>query len=140
MAPDENFDNIIFEENDASPAGTTIDIELKPRTRYYFRTYVKGDMGDKATGVSFFETGKMGEEWTADWITAGKGDLHPILRKTFTPAKDVKSARLYICGAGLFEAYINCEKVGDEYLTPYVTNYEKGIQIITFPVEKYLHT
>ncbi|WP_026523992.1 family 78 glycoside hydrolase catalytic domain [Butyrivibrio sp. MB2005] len=138
VAQDENFDDIIFTEDNASPIGTAINIELKPRSRYFFRAYVKGDMGDEATGISFFETGKMEDEWAADWITAGKGDLHPILRKTFTTEKDVKRARLYICGVGLFEAYLNGEKVGDEYLTPYVTNYEKGIQIITFPVEKYL--
>ncbi len=138
VAQDENFDDIIFTEDNASPIGTAINIELKPRSRYFFRAYVKGDMGDEATGMSFFETGKMEDEWAADWITAGKGDLHPILRKTFTTEKDVKRARLYICGVGLFEAYLNGEKVGDEYLTPYVTNYEKGIQIITFPVENYL--
>ncbi|WP_026510221.1 family 78 glycoside hydrolase catalytic domain [Butyrivibrio sp. LC3010] len=138
VAQDENFDDIIFTEDNASPIGTAINIELKPRSRYFFRAYVKGDMGDEATGMSFFETGKMEDEWAADWITAGKGDLHPILRKTFTPEKNVKRARLYICGVGLFEAYLNGEKVGDEYLTPYVTNYEKGIQIITFPVENYL--
>ncbi|WP_026669983.1 family 78 glycoside hydrolase catalytic domain [Butyrivibrio sp. AE3006] len=138
VAQDENFDDIIFTEDNASPIGTAINIELKPRSRYFFRAYVKGDMGDEATGMSFFETGKMEDEWVADWITAGKGDLHPILRKTFTTEKDVKRARLYICGVGLFEAYLNGEKVGDEYLTPYVTNYEKGIQIITFPVENYL--
>ena len=138
VAQDENFDDVIFTEDNASPIGTAINIELKPRSRYFFRAYVKGDMGDEATGMSFFETGKMEDEWAADWITAGKGDLHPILRKTFTTEKDVKRARLYICGVGLFEAYLNGEKVGDEYLTPYVTNYEKGIQIITFPVENYL--
>lgn len=138
VAQDEDFDDIIFTEDNASPIGTAINIELKPRSRYFFRAYVKGDMGDEATGMSFFETGKMEDEWAADWITAGKGDLHPILRKTFTTEKDVKRARLYICGVGLFEAYLNGEKVGDEYLTPYVTNYEKGIQIITFPVENYL--
>ena len=43
----------------------------------------------------------------------------------------MKSARLYICGLGLYEAYFlgenkeNPKKIGEEYLTPYCNNYER---------------
>lgn len=138
VALDKDFNNIVFREDNACSAGTGISLELKPRTTYFYRVYVKGDKGDEAIKASFFETGKMSEEWAADWISAGDSDVHPVFRKKFIPEKSVEKARLYISGVGLFEAYINGKKVGNEYLTPYVTNYEKGIQIITFPVEEYL--
>lgn len=40
------------------------------------------------------------------------------------PCTDVAAARLYICGLGLYEAMLNGEKIGDEYLTPYCSNYD----------------
>ena len=52
----------------------------------------------------------------------------------------MKSARLYICGLGLYEAYFlgenkeNHEKIGDEYLTPYCNNYDQWIQYQTYDI------
>lgn len=140
VSTDIDFKNIIFEDNAAISTGTSIEIDLKPRTTYYYRVKVIGDNKEEAIGVSFFETGKMGETWKADWIAANDKSIHPVLCKKFITKTDmdIKKARLYISGVGLFEAYINNEKVGNEYLTPYVTNYEKGIQIITLQAERYL--
>ena len=118
------------------PGGAEFSFALSPRTRYYVRIRVEGDKGDSAQAVTFFETGKMDEPWRAFWIAAAKEDtFHPEFAKTFTVKKGVQSARLYISGAGLFEAYLNDEKIGKEFLTPYLNHYEKGLQAITFPVE-----
>ena len=38
----------------------------------------------------------------------------------------------------MFEAYLDGEKVGEEYLTPYINDYESGIQVLTFPMEESL--
>ena len=37
---------------------------------------------------------------------------------------------------GVFEAYLNGKKLGEEFLAPYVNNYEANIQVLTFPVEE----
>lgn len=121
-------------QDDALPDAQML--RLTPRTAYYWRVTVTGDQGDRASGISRFETGKMDEPWQADWIAAREEDtLHPVFSKHLTVAGKVSRARLYVSGVGLFEAYLNGQKIGDEYLTPYVTNYECGIQYITFPVE-----
>ena len=115
--------------------GQIIEAELKPRTEYIVRICVEGDAGDSACAESRFETGKMGEPWQAEWIAAAEGDdCHPLMKKSFDVKSGLKRARLYATGVGLFEAYINGEKLGDEYLLPGVTDYEKRIQVITFPV------
>ena len=119
-----------------SLSGEHFDIPLHPRTRYHVFINVVGDTGDRAEAESFFETGKHTEPWQADWIAAESGDsCHPLMKKAFEVRRGLKSARLYAAGVGLFEAYINGEKLGQEYLKPGVTNYEKRIQVITFPVD-----
>ena len=115
--------------------GEVIKADLEPRTEYTVRISVTGDAGDSACAESIFETGKMSEPWQAEWIAAEPGDsCHPFMRKRFAVRPGLRRARLYAAGVGLFEAYINGEKLGDEYLMPGITDYEKRIQAITFPV------
>ena len=116
-------------------AGELLEAELDPRTEYIVRVCVTGDAGDSACAESHFETGKMSESWQADWIAPAKDDdCHPFMKKSFSVKPGLKRARLYATGVGLFEAYINGEKLGEEYLLPGITDYEKRIQVITFPV------
>ena len=120
--------------------GEQMDVSLTPKTRYLVKVSVKDDTG--AEGCSegaWFETGLMNEKFRADWIAAKKEEhFHPVFRKKFSVSGKVKKARLYASGAGLFEAYINGKRTDEEYLKPYLTNYEKCMQIITIPVEEML--
>ncbi len=134
----EDFSEILWEKKgkDLDRTGTVIDIELKPRTSYWYRVHVTGDRGDSAVGTGCFETGKMEEEWKARWISPAKEDrFHPVLRKSFRAERPVKRARLYATGVGVFEAYLNGKKLGEEYLAPYINNYETNIQTFTFPAD-----
>lgn len=55
----------------------------------------------------------------AIWITAPvAADQSPLMRTSFAIAKPVARARLYICGLGYYEAFINGTKVGDAVLEP----------------------
>ena len=117
-------------------SGQRLDAALRPRTAYVLRIRVEGDGGDAASAESRFETGKMDEPWAAEWIAAESGDgCHPLLRKTVSVRPGLRRARLYATGLGMFEAYVNGEKLGDEYLKPGITNYETRLQVVTFPVE-----
>ncbi|WP_091380507.1 family 78 glycoside hydrolase catalytic domain [Mucilaginibacter mallensis] len=71
---------------------------------------------------------------------AGKGpkgllpanDVLPLLRKTFTISKPVKRATLYICGLGHFDMSLNGNKVGDHFLDPGWTQYNKQALYVPF--------
>jgi len=136
------FETLIYktEGKDLDQAGEALELELKPRASYYLRVTVTGDQQDSATSeTATFETGKMCEFWGADWITTSSEDhFHPVFEKCFLINKPVRRARLYCSGVGLFEAYLNGEKLGEEYLAPYMTDYEKTIQVLTFPLEHQL--
>src|SRR5690606_9901390 len=49
----------------------------------------------------------------------------PLLRKTFSVDKEIKSARAFVTGLGFFEFYVNGKKVGDDVMVPNVTLYGK---------------
>lgn len=126
----------VREGAEVNMAGERLDIPLKPRTAYVARIRVTGDAGDSAEGETRFETGKMDEPWQADWIGPAKGDpCHPVLRGTVRVRPGLLRARLYAAGVGLFEAYVNGEKLGREYLLPGITNYETRIQAVTLPAD-----
>ena len=132
----EDFSEVLLSAEDADSRGTILDFARRPRTRYYVRITVTGDNGETASGCTFFETGKMGGAFLGKWIAAAKEDtFHPEFAKCFAVQKPVACARLYISGAGLFEASLNGEKIGKEFLTPYLNHYEKGLQIITYPID-----
>ena len=60
----------------------------------------------------------------ASFIKPKNKDLFsPIFIKSFNLLKEIKNARLYITGLGLYQAYINNIKVGNAYLTPGFNDY-----------------
>jgi alpha-L-rhamnosidase len=119
------------------PSGESIQIEyggtaLKPFTRYYWRVRVF-DANDEPSAWSqptWFETALLAPtDWQAQWIGDGRppfardedfygDDPMPLLRRPFTANRNVASARLYVCGLGYYEAFLNGQKIGDHVLDP----------------------
>lgn len=135
----------IYDSGEDEKAGSMdyqVNLELQPRTRYTWSVEVKADNGESAKAESYFETGKMKEIWKAKWIApqTEDEDIHPIMWKTFEAGpEDVnKSARLYMCGLGVYEVYINGKKVGKEYLAPGYHSYDFHLQVQTYDVAEYL--
>ena len=110
-----------------------IELSLCSRQRYF----VEIQVGD-AIGNSWFETGKMTEEWTGKWITPkDKRITHPVLSTKFTTKKSVRKARLYACGLGLYEAMLNDKQVGEEFLAPGYHDYHNWQQVQTYDVIRF---
>jgi alpha-L-rhamnosidase len=67
IAIDEEFNDILFDSGklqEIDSLGYNPEIEMKARTRYYWRVTVWGDAGDEATSeTAWFETAKMDEPW-----------------------------------------------------------------------------
>lgn len=140
IAQEEEFQNILFDSGksgEIDSLGYVLPLELKPRTRYYWRVTVWTDRDEKTVSpVQWFETSKMDEPWTGKWITPDweEKSIHPLLRKDFFLAGEIESARVYATGLGLYELELNGTRVGEEYLTPYFNAYDKWIQYQTFDV------
>lgn len=110
-----------------------VPLALKARTHYEVRVSISGN--EEAESKTFFETGKMNEKWSAMWIANENKDLqNTLFKKEFSVDRNIKKARLYITGLGLYEAYLNGEKIGNEYLTPGSTAYDEWIEVQTYDV------
>ena len=59
-------------------------------------------------------------------------------RKEINTSKQVTKATVYISGLGLYELYINGQKIGDKVLAPAPTDYSKTILYNTFDVTRQL--
>lgn len=143
VAADENMEQILFdsgEDTEASSLGYEAAVALAPRTRYYWTVEAGSDAGENAVSeVQYFETGKREEAWAGKWITCDSTKKrHPYFEKEITPAKKVEKARLYICGLGLYEAFYNGKRIGEEYLTPYSNDYNEWVQYQTYDVTEEL--
>ena len=139
VAADEKMQEILFDsgmDEQADSLAYPVELALEPRTRYFWQVTVLSDAGEEADSeVQWFETSKMSEEWTGKWLTCDSTEKrHPIFSKEIAPAKEVAKARLYVTGLGLYEAYIDGKKVGDEYLTPYSNNYNRWVQYQTYDI------
>ena len=137
VAADPDFSQILFEkENEKLQSiGEPVSLQLLPRARYYVRVEARGDAGDETAGTSWFETGKMDEPWQAKWIGAAAEDaFHPLLFRDFPVGQAAASARLYITGLGLYEAYINGQKAGVDLLAPFCNDYNEQVQAQTYDV------
>ncbi|MBQ9428165.1 MAG: family 78 glycoside hydrolase catalytic domain [Clostridia bacterium] len=58
----------------------------------------------------------------------------PMLRKTFVIAKEVKNAKLYISGLGLYDLYVNGRSPDDTVLNPAHTQYEDTVHYRAYDV------
>jgi alpha-L-rhamnosidase len=94
---------------------------------------------------AFWTTGLFHEsDWKAKWIGLDQavGDDDPVtshrklssrmLRHEFDVEKKISSANAFVSGLGLFEMYINGEKIGDQVLAPGLTEYDKRTFYMTF--------
>ncbi len=131
---------------------------LESGKRYYWKVGVESNRGGPAqfSKASYFETSLLrAGDWKAKWIAApsiwnwreflGKRktgeeglppwDNHaPMFRKEFSCPGEILSARMYVSGLGLYEAYLNGKKVGDHRLDPAFTRYDKSILYETYDV------
>ena len=113
--------------------------KLQPFTKYFWSVSVWNNSNEKAvSSVASFETGMMGmENWTGSWISDDK-DIHekaaPYFRKEFSTNRKIKSARVYVAAAGLYELYLNGEKVGDHVLDPVYTRFDRRNLYVAFDV------
>ncbi len=63
-----------------------------------------------------------------------KSFASPLLRKTFSINKTVTRARMYICGLGYYELFINGRRMGDQQLDPGMTTYDARAMYVAHDV------
>jgi alpha-L-rhamnosidase len=143
-------------------SGRTIGVEyegeaLRSGSHCVWKVRVWDGAGNPSpySGPAVFEIGLLERsDWKGAWISAGKGpagdmeppsgeeydDLanglapSPYLRKECSLHKSVRRARLYATARGVYELYVNGNRVGDDVLAPGWTDYDRRVQYQTYDV------
>jgi alpha-L-rhamnosidase len=137
-------------------------LKLKSHQMYFWKVKIWNQHGNESdwSEPANFKTGLFSEsDWAgAKWIgykdlpvakrmvpgVHGNGDnlgdkcvdrpVVPLFRREFEISENPESATLYISGLGQYEASINGKKVGNSFLTPGWTNYDKTVFYNTYDV------
>ena len=120
---------------------------LSSRQQVYWKVKLQTSRGASAwSEVNQWTMGLLSDsDWKGHWVGLGdfpkdklKGHTRVAaryLRKEFPVGdKEVKRATLYICGLGLYEAFINDERIGEQQLAPTPTNYHQSVKYNVFDV------
>lgn len=119
---------------------------LNSRQPYFWKVRV-WDKDGRVSAWSEPATFSMGllapTDWQAKWIgrdetSTGTNESRRLparmLRKEFTVTKPVASATVHFSGLGLSELYLNGGKIGNQVLSPGLTEYTKRVHYLTFDV------
>ena len=108
---------------------------LKSNTKYACKLQVWNANGkaSKEATTSFTTALLNQQDWKAKWISSGlpadtvNGRV-PFFSNQFFIKKSVSSVRAFVTAKGAYEAQINGSRVGDSYLNPGWTSYNKHLQ------------
>ncbi len=137
--------------------------KLASGERLYWRVKYWDNKGEESnwSDVNFFEAGDLsGTLPKGEWISCAfepkktiptitnclgrakskpKTEVQPTyFRKEFETKKPIKKARLRVASLGIYQVYLNGEKVGDEFWGTGWTDYSKRVQVDTFDVTEKL--
>ncbi|MDR1445278.1 MAG: glycoside hydrolase family 78 protein [Treponema sp.] len=108
----------------------------------FWRVKIWDNLGEESpwSESAWFEVSMLKQdEWKAVFISAEDENAGAVsegtaLRREFNLSKKIKSARLYASAKGIYEAWCNGTRAGDERLTPGFTEYGSRILFRTFDV------
>lgn len=129
-------------DSDSSVQVTYKGQTLQSGKKYYWQVRVWDNYGNTSpwSETSFWQMGLLdSNQWKAKWIESDldkDAEQRPAIhfRKEFQTSKKIVSAIAYITAHGMYEAMINGKRVGNFYLTPGWTSYNKRLQYQSYDV------
>lgn len=148
---DKYFDSVFFDSgevfSDASVNIIVDGINLSPSTSYFVRVKISDNHDDISpwSPVAAFFSGIVDKPWAADFISGENAEDKDnskvtLLRKEFTLNKNVavSSAFVHVSALGIYQLYLNGNKVGDDVLTPGWTSYQNHLLYQTYDLTEQL--
>ena len=100
-----------------------------------------GQLSDWSESAQFTIGPLNSLDWSADWISSARNadsSNFPWLRKTFDLDDVPATAYAHINVMGYFELHVNGKKVGDDILSPAVSDYSRQTLFVTYNITPYL--
>ncbi|MGI6570115.1 MAG: alpha-L-rhamnosidase N-terminal domain-containing protein [Caldicoprobacterales bacterium] len=106
------------------------DGPMEPFIEYTVHIVATGKSGEAASASASFQTGRLDTPWIAKWITdmdydfPDKTSPKPMtFRRHFETKKKIRRAFFNSTALGIYDLYLNGEKVGKDYFAPGLTSY-----------------
>lgn len=115
-------------------------LESGKKYNWQVRIWDNNGRASKWSSLASFQTAKLNKsDWIAKWIEPGYDEDQalrpsPLMRKKFNVSKKIASATAYFTAHGMYEAFINGKRVGDDWLTPGWTAYKKRLQYQVYDI------
>jgi alpha-L-rhamnosidase len=121
---------------------------LQSAMTYYWQVRIWDNHGNISdwSDRAFWQMGLLlKDDWKAKWIeseSAADSVNGPALlfRKSFLIKKKISSAIAFVTAHGMYEASVNGKKMGDAFLTPGWTSYNKRLQYQAYDVTNLMVT
>lgn len=116
--------------------------KLLPGTNYFWAVKVWDEEGNESSlsEITTFQTGIKGN-WSAKWITDVEDvdeKKAPYFRKEIKTNSPVARATVYLASAGLHELMLNGKKIGNAFMNPIFTRFDKRVLYNTYDVTPFL--
>ncbi|MDY1035994.1 alpha-L-rhamnosidase [Lelliottia sp. CFBP8978] len=142
-----DFSSLIFDSGEVFSAQSSHielgDIALLPSTRYYLQVCITDNQGAASawSPAATFVTGLLDTPWQAAFISAESpsdkaNSAATLLRKGFTLSshKAITAAWVHATALGIYQLFLNGERVGNDELTPGWTSYRHHLCYQTYDV------
>lgn len=150
IAGDRAFENVLY---DSGTVESRESVSVRPEgdflrgtKKYYARVQISDGTETSAwSGPSCFITALEEGEWKAPFVSAENDDTYKecskgtYVRGTFRVKGMVREAYAYTTALGLYNFFLNGEKVGEDEMTPGWTSYRKNLLYQTYDVTGLLH-
>ncbi len=113
---------------------------LESGMRYYWAVRIWDQEGEltEYADPTMFETAYLKEsKWKGKWITNTEDTVSrpsPYFRKNIETKAGLKRATAYVAGLGYHELYVNNKKMGDSFLEPGYTRFDRRVLYVTYDI------
>lgn len=146
IAVDSEFTDLTWDSGwTDSPESTMVSYagdDLLSGVRYYVRVSVSDTENETSewSAPVWFEPAPLERQWKAPFVGSPELDRpessRPLyLRKSFEIAEKPQRCRIYATALGLYELYVNGERVGDAQFTPGWTDYNERLAYQVYDVD-----
>lgn len=145
IAENREFSELIYDSGEVMSEQSAYirprDINLRPAFKYYVRVRVADKKEETAwSEESYFVTSLLSEPWKAPFMSAETEDFYKecskgtYVRGVFVLKKQIKEAYAFTTALGLYNFFLNGEKVGEDEMTPGWTSYNRHLLYQTYEV------
>lgn len=114
---------------------------LEPGMRCFWKVRVFGDEGRPSewSDAARWSMGLLApSDWKGEWIGPGAPASDVLLRRTFDLVTVPEFAAAHVGSLGYHELYVNDARIGDQVLTPCISDLSKRVRYVTYDITSHL--